>query len=604
MEGGARIRSKGATGVLEGWPERTNRALIAFVLVALLLGVPALSMTALSVHIDRQDITVDPGSYRSFHIGFYGFGTLEYSTGSTSFPDVHELQLDSVNYYRFLAGKDYQPTSYSSVGGGTSQTGLIWDEYIVFVNDGGMPVTISLDLDGTAYVSMLPAVGILVVASVMGFWLGRVADKKAHLDMTDTLVMARGIVRKKAIIAIALISLLPVGLMLAIPFAMPTGALITSGGEVAGFFLGLFLAVIACYQVRFRLAKYAGSPSELLANLVYRLRVSGYRVTEERSRLVVQVSSTSAIHITTRASADGTWILFKPSATPSGMSIVIILLFTFIGAPLALALSLFVIYRSSAFASMRVAPRLTGPLVPQAKGALADTRMMIVESLSEGRRLSAEAYESARSNYHDSVIVMTVVGIIMSVITGTLAFTQIDSVDRGLIALAVGFSSAVGVSAIFWSLLAARAKPRIAEFKSWSTKLESALAREVAGQSPSDSDLSSFELIVSSFREMPKWMRARRRAGGYRKPLLWLLVFFLSYGAFEAGLTAFVLWSQGQQPGGFISSVVCAGLILLAAASYWVFNKRLDTEMKQTLSVWNERYETLKSDMERILAGE
>ena len=604
MVGRAGIRSKGASNLLEAWPERTNRSLIAIVLVALLLGVPAMSMTALSVHLDRQDITVEPGSYRSFHIGFYGFGKLEYTSSSISLPNVYMLKLDRVNYYRFVAGEEYQYSSYGSIGGWSSQAGLIWDEYLVFVNDGAGPVQISLKLDGTAYVSMLPAVGILVAASAAGYWLGRVADKKAHLDMTDPLVVARRPVRKKAVTTISLLALLPIGFMLAIPAVVPEGAPILAGGEVSGFFLGLFITVIIAFQLRFKLTKVPSAPSEILANLAYRLRVSGYRVTEERRRIIVQVSSTSAVHITTRTSPNGTWVLFKPSATPSGMSIMIILLLTFIGAPLALALSLFILYRSSAFASMRIMPRLSGLPIPQAPGIKADTRMMIVESLSEGRRLSAEAYESARSNYQDLVVVMPVVGILLSVIAGTLAFTQIDSEDRGRIALAVGVSSAVVFSAISWSLLAARAKPRIAEFKSWSAKLDSALAREVAGQNPSDSDLSSFELIASSFREMPKWMKARRRAGGYRKPLFWLLVFFLSYGAFESGLTGFLLLIQGQQTTGFIAVTVCAALVLLAAFSYWVFKKRLDKEMDQTLSLWNERYEALKSDMERLLAGE
>jgi hypothetical protein len=605
MEGRSRTRSKGASGLLEGWPEKTNRALIAIVLVALLFGVPVLSMTALSVHMDRQDITVEPGSYRSFHIGFYGFGELEYSTSLVSYPDFYMLQLDRVNFYRFVAGERYQYTSYGSVGGGSSsETGLIWDEYLVFVNDGAAPVQFSLKLDGTAYVSMLPAVGILVVASATGYWLGRMADKKVHLDMADPLVVARRPVRKKAVITIALLSLIPIGIMLAIPAVVPEGAPILSGGEVSGFFLGLLITVIIPFQLRFKLTKTIGAPAEILANLAYRLRVSGYRVTEERRRLIVQVSSTSAVHITTRTSSSGTWVLYKPSATPSGMGIMIVLLFTFIGAPLALALSLFFLYRSSTFACMRIVPRLSRLPIPQAPGIEVDTRMMIVESLSEGRRLSAEAYESARSNYQDSVIIMTVVGIILSVILALLAFTHIDSEDRGLVALAIGVTSAVVFSAVSWYLLAARSKPRIAEFKSWSAKLDSALSREVAGQPPADSEPSSFELIASSCREMPKWMKARRRAGGFRTPLFWLLVFFLSYGAFEAGLVGIISLFEGQERNGIVALAVCAALILFATLSYWIWKKRLDQEMERTLSVWNERYEALNSHMERVLAGE
>jgi hypothetical protein len=599
---------KGASDLLNGWPERTNRVLIAIVVVALLLGVPVLSMTVLSVHVDRQTITIQPGSYRSIHFGFYGFGMIEYSISGISGSDVYEMELDRINFYRFVAGKPYQYTMYGSIGfggsGSSSMVGLIWDEYLVLVNDGGGTASVYLDVDGRAYMSMLPTAAILVTASAAGYWLGRQADKKAHLDMTDPLVMARWPVRRKALKAITVLSLLPWVIMLGFAAGMPADFPLVSAGEIIGFFIGLFVTIIISFQLRFKLTKDQAAPAPLLANLAYRLRVSGYRVTEEGKRLTVQMSSTSAVHITTRQVSDGTWVLYKSSATPSGFSIMIILTFTGLGLPLALALSLFMLYRTSAFASTRVLPRLSQLPVPQEQEIKADTRMMIVESLSEGRRLSSEAYESARSNYHDSVIVMTVIGMVLSVILGILAFTQIDSEDRGLIAFAVGVLSGVAFSAISWFLLAAKSKPHISEFKAWAAKLDAALSREVAGQNPSDSDPSSFELIAISFKEMPKWLKARRRAGGFRKPFFWILIFFLSYGAFEAGSMGLMWLVEGQLPIGSMAITICVVLVLCAVFSNRIWKRRLDQELEKTLSGWNERYEALRSEMERLLVGE
>lgn len=608
MEGRTLTRLKGASDLLNGWPERTNRVLIAIVVVALLLGVPALSMTFVSVHLDRQTITIEPGSYYSIHFGFYGFGKIEITHSGISGSDFYMVELDRVNFYRFVAGKPYQDTSYGIMGfgnsGSSSEAGFIWDKYLVLVNDGPSTASAELEVDGRAYMSMLPAAAILVTASAAGYWLGRQGDKKARLDMTDPLVMARIPVRKKALKTITVLSLLPVGIMLGIATATPTDFPLSSAGEVSGFFLGLFVTVIISFQLRFRLTKVRAAPTQLLADLAYRLRVSGYRVTKDGSRLNVQISSTSAIHITAKQVSDGTWVRYKTSATPSGFSIIIILSFTGLGLPLALALSLFMLYRTSAFASMRVLPRLSQLPVPQEQEIKADTRMMIVESLSEGRRLSSEAYESARSNYHDSVIIMTVIGMVLSVILGTLTFSQIDAEDRGRIALAVGILSGVTFSAICWFLLAARSKPQISEFKAWTTKLDAALTREVAGQNPSDGDPSSFELIANSFKEMPKWLKTRRRAGGFRQPFFWLLIFFLSYGAFEAGLMGLSWWVAGQRSIGTVAIIICIVLVLCAVFSNRIWKRRLDQELEKTLSGWNERYEALRSEMERLLVGE
>ncbi len=608
MEGLTRTRLKGASDLLSGWPERTNRALIAIVVLALLLGVPILSMTVLSVHKDRQTITIEPGSYYSIHFGFYGFGKIEITRSGISGSDFYMVELDRINFYRFVAGKPYQYTSYGIMGfgnsGSSSEAGFIWDKYLVLVNDGPSTASAELEVDGRAYMSMLPTAAIFVTVSAVSYWLGRQTDKKAHLDMTDPLVMARRPVRRKALKTITALSLLPIGIMLGIAAAIPTDFPLGSAGEVGGFFVGMFVTVIVSFQLRFRLMKVRTAPAQLLADLAYRLRVSGYRVTQEGSRLNVRMSSTSAVHITTRRVSDGTWVLYKTSATPSGFSIIIVLTFIGLGLPLALALSLFMLYRTSSFASTRVLPRLSQLPIPHEQEIKVDTRMIIIESLSEGRRLASEAYESARSNYQDSVIIMTVVGMVLSVILGILTFILVDSEDRDRIALAVGVLSMVAFSAISWFLLAAKSKPQISEFKTWAAKLDSALSREVAGQNPSDSDPSSFELIADSFKEMPKWLKARRRAGGFRQPFFWLLIFFLSYGAFEAGLTGLSWWFAGQRLIGTVAIVVCVVLVLCTVFSNRNWKRRLDQELEKTLSGWNERFDALRTEMERLLVGE
>ena len=600
-------RLKGEGGLLAGWPEKTNRILIAIVAVALLLGVPILSMTAMSVHVERQVIAIDPESYRAFRICFYGLGEMEYSYSASLYSEAYVLELDTINFYRFSAGNSYEYGMKENMGGGLSSisgAGYIGDKYLVLVNDNNAPLFVDFELHARAFVSLIPTAAILLTVGAAGYALGRHADKEAQLDRTDPVVMARRLVRRKALVAITVLILIPIVMMFAVAAAAPSGTGFGMVADIMGFFLGLLIASVVAFVLQFKLTKEAAPPDQILAKLAYRLRVSGYRVTEKRKRLIVQISNTSAVHITTKKVPGGTWVLYKPSATPNGLSVLIVLAFIFITMPLTLALSLFMLYRASAFASMRVLPRISQIPVPEVSAARVETRTMIVESLSEGRRLSAEAYESARSNYHDSVIIMFVLVTVLSFVLGTLAYGIMDVDQRGKIALAVGVFSGVVISAVLWLLLAAKARPQITEFRKWSKKLDAALSREVAGQSPADGEPSSFELIVDSFKEIPKWLKVRRKAGGYREPLIWLLIFFLIYGAIEVGFMGLLWWVEGRSTAGIVAIAVSIVLVLLSVGSNVAYKKRLDLEQERTLSDWRKRYDSLKSEMEKFLVGE
>jgi hypothetical protein len=604
MEGVEVGKSRVLSSLMGSWPEKTSRKLIVIVLAALLIGVPSLSLVFMSPHIEHQTITLKPGSHRAVHLGMYGFGTIEYSVSQVSVRDVYMIELDRANYYRFLAGEPYQYSMYGIIGGMSSESGIIWDQYIVFVNDGPASVQITFELKGTAYLSIVPVAAILATSSVAGYVLGRLEDKNERLDMADPIMMARKSGRSKAIAVMAALSILPVGMMLVIPFILPPTGPMFSVGELWGFFLGLLFTVIISFQLRFRLTTSEYAPDKILADLAYRLRISRYRVTQQKDRLIVRISSTSAVHIMARKDPNGTKVLYKPSATPSGFAILIVLILVWLCLPLAMALSLFMLYRASVFAGMRILPRMSQEPIPEVPDVKTDTHRMIVESLSEGRRLSSEAYECARSNYHDAVIVAVAFGFVLSAVVVLLAYFQAHSDHSGEIALAAGISSAVIFSGVSWFLLHARSKSDIAEFRSWSTKFDLALSRESAGQNPPDDEQSSFELIVSSFKEMPKWMKARRRAGGYRRPFFWLALFFLSYGAFEAGLVGAFMIAEGQLASSIIAAIVCGTLIALGVLAYRVWRNRLNMEMKQTLSDWNARYDAIQRDMEKLLAGD
>jgi uncharacterized membrane protein len=235
----------------------------------------------------------------------------------------------------------------------------------------------------------------------------------------------------------------------------------------------------------------------------------------------------------------------------------------------------------------------------------ADTKALIVESLSEGRRLSAEAYESTKSNYHDHVVITVVVGLLVGTVVALTTYLQIDSSARGIIALMAGIVCATVFCFVSWRQVSKRSKPMISEFKGWSAKLDAALSREVSGQSPSDNDSSAFEMIADILKEMPKWLKARRRAGGFRQPVFWVIVFVLLNVAFNFGYVG-ILWllTGGEVSVGAIAIVISVVLIVLAALSNRAWKKRMDQECRSTLSWWDERREALRLEMEKILVGD
>jgi hypothetical protein len=154
-----------------------------------------------------------------------------------------------------------------------------------------------------------------------------------------------------------------------------------------------------------------------------------------------------------------------------------------------------------------------------------------------------------------------------------------------------------------WRLLRARTEPRLKELKSWTTRLDAALSREVAGQSPPDNEPSAFELVVESAREVPAWLKARRRGGMFREPGEWLLIFFLSYWAVMLGFAGVVELMGGDSSIAWVTMSSSAILIVVAVSIYIVWRKQRDKEAKGTLTEWAGRYEAVKAKMETFLRG-
>lgn len=584
--------------------------------MTLLLGIPLASMMLLSEHTDAETIVVEPGSYHMMYFGFYGLGHLEYSITGLGGSPIYLLMLDRTNFERFEDGRDYDYVWNKTVGFGVSsdsgiQMGFMWEMFLVLVNDEPIPKTVEFKADSAAYFSLPIALMLLGAVVTVGYAAWRISGPSRPVE--TTLPPHHGVLseRRKASAAITGLVVLSVAIALIVYWARPADLPFGLNSIYYRLrWLGFLAGTAIAFGLRLRLTVVKESQGTVLSQLAHRLRISAYRVSEKPQQLSVQISSTSAIKIRVKPVPEGTLISYSADATPRGWSIVAILLLLSWGtslASLAMAIALFMLYRSAVFASDRVLPRLSLLPIPEESGAKANTHTMLVDCLSEGRRLSVEAYEAARSNYQDHILMLVTVSLVLSMAlvlsSGAYLLQDFDAQIRVVLALLIGVVAGITASLVSWRLLARRSKSRINELKSWADRLEAALSREVRQEQLPDGDPSSFELIVESHKETPKWLKARRKAGMFRDPGSWLLIFFFSCTALALGLGgALEIW-RGQLYNASAALVLSAGLSSLAVFTYLRWRKHQREEDEGMVAGSANRIHTLKAEMETYLRG-
>lgn len=377
-----------------------------------------------------------------------------------------------------------------------------------------------------------------------------------------------------------------------------------------GFVLNLaMIAVVAvmaaAFSVRFKLASVPGEPSVVLKDLAHRLRISGYRVDHKRDMLVIQVAPLTSINVRAKAAGDATIIKYWAGATPSGWSVIIVLILVFfpVGIPMILA----VFYKSVVFATERVLPRLSQLPIGGERGDR-EVRALLIDSLAEGRRLSAEAYEAAQSNYEDAIILSFAITILGSFTVGVLIGMYGPGQIGGQSPITLLAFMVAGLAAflIFFLSLRRRRKPVLDTLRTWSVTLEGALNREVSSLPPSDGEPSSFELIGESCRLIPDWLGVRRRGGRFREPGDWLVIGLLAYAGciiIATGVLQWAFWPEGDSAHEIIAWAIGGGTALVSVAFlvYLRWRKRQSLESAQTMQDWTARCRALKTNLQEFI---
>jgi uncharacterized membrane protein len=602
--------TQGGSAPGQRWPERVNRGVIVFVAALLFIVTPLLSGYVFNEHTGPETIVVEPQSHHSIHLGVYGYGGTHYDLTGETEAEVVLLVLDKLNYERFLAGRDYSANDrfeldmYSSCSVGRG--GVMWESYLVLVNEGTEQAAVNLSTDCWSWFSLPIAAPMAAIAAVVGYAVERRAVRISGQESSRVLPFIGTAERRKAVLVAAGL----IASLAAILFTLSlTGA--NSSGDLLGamlLMLVVYFAPLLCtpvaFVLRFRLSDVNGSPDHVVTRLAHRLRESGYLVAESPRKLSVRFSSTSSIRIFFRATPKGTRVSYRAATSPLGLVLLLVIVLSFILSPLALAISLFMLYRSSVFAGDRVRPKLVQPPERITDAQTVDTRTVLIKCLSENRRLSAEAYEATRMKYHAWLIAMAIAFVITyanfgTLVSGTRGFMGDDSelVWRVLASTLVAGASAI----IYWVMVARKLGPTLTELRYWTRTLGSAVSREAAGEPPVDDEDSSFELIAESHGKAPEWLRARKKAGIFRRPGYWLIMLYLAYGGVSYCIITVAMLMTGHVNYAAIYGPIAAVLLTVAWYMYrrWTTKQRAeDTAMMIGMT---ERIRTLKAEMEGYL---
>jgi hypothetical protein len=169
---------------------RPSVVVIVLVLVAVaVLGSFLSSLALLSVHESQRTIVVEPQSHYAIRFEFYGIGLLEYSDRQSGGPQIYLLEMNEWNYERFVSGKSYHYTGYSTLssfpGGRALETGTMWVVCLVFVNDNLSPATVEFGSHMTVYFSLLVAgpiaAAVMVIALIFLYVVPRLSKGEKQL---------------------------------------------------------------------------------------------------------------------------------------------------------------------------------------------------------------------------------------------------------------------------------------------------------------------------------------------------------------------------------------------------------------------------------------
>ncbi len=347
-----------------------------------------------------------------------------------------------------------------------------------------------------------------------------------------------------------------------------------------------------------------GTPSQVLDTMSHNFRIGQYRVAVKKNSFVVDSGSSHGVRIYARPVGSNSRVLVRSNPTPTGWSFLLILFVFSIGVG-TMIYSVYLFVKSQRFGLETIPGMYRAPGELILKGRPSGTRACLIDTLSEGYRLSSEAYEAAKSNYEDNIIVGVVAGIASALAVFALSGVLISSGSvpgSSIVSFALGLIAGLAITVVYYILLRRRWKSRLAELNQWSQRLKSELAQEVSGGASVERQTSTFEVILAAAEQLPAWIQIRHKSGLYRDPVVWFAMVFLILYGFTT-MVAAVMSFYFDDAVNTVLVLSSVSMLSIAVLLYYSWKRKETAEMGQISETWRLRTDAIRRKMEQILEG-
>lgn len=242
------------------------------------------------------------------------------------------------------------------------------------------------------------------------------------------------------------------------------------------------------------------------------------------------------------------------------------ILLSFVLWPLAIFSIFFVIYNAVRARELVFSgpPPLTdgqerwGPDVSDAQ-----VRSMMIDNLSELYRISNEAYESARSNYRDIVLVGATIALAawISIFGISIGFLGWQAYPP-LLVLAASLAPPLLAFAAFFLRYRRTVRPGVERARGWAERLERTYGAEVSNAVAMDG--SSLQTVLEALPHLPEWLELRRKSMLFRHPGTTLVMLMLIVPAFSTSVFALNEWEAGGTVPAAVSTAAVAAMVAAA----------------------------------------
>jgi hypothetical protein len=177
---------------------------------------------------------------------------------------------------------------------------------------------------------------------------------------------------------------------------------------------------------------------------------------------------------------------------------------------------------------------------------------------------------------------------------------DLDFETRVLVSFALALAAALGLSISLLAILRRKSKKELQLLKEWSIKMKEELSNEVSNVAPTDGHKSTFEVILEASREIPIWLRVRRKSGLFRHPVYWMAITtMLMMGLMYLMIALIGVW-MGSTNQILIATV--STCLLVVGLLLYVYLKRSEiAESRQITETWKRRTDAIQRKMEEML---